>query len=170
MQKFVSAVFVFLGFVTFYGCLGVNICSEGSGIITREKRAVQEFKTISINLSGNVFFYQNENPKIEIETDDNLHSFIISEVSDSVLILDCDRSICPRKLNIYISNPFLEGLEINSSSDFFAQNTISSSQFFIQINGSSNIQIDSITTNRINTQINGSGDISLGGASDSLIS
>lgn len=56
MQKFVSAILVFLGFVTFYGCLRVNICSEGSGIITREKRAVQEFKTISINLSGNVFF------------------------------------------------------------------------------------------------------------------
>lgn len=170
MQKSVTAILLYLVFVTFYGCLGVYICSEGSGIITREKRAVQEFKTISVNLSGNIFFYQNENPKVEIETDDNLHNFITTKVRDSGLILDCDRSICPRKLNIYITNPFLEGLEINSSADFFAQTPISSSQFYIQINGSSDVRIDGITTNKINTQINGGGNVSLAGASNLFIS
>lgn len=64
----------------------------------------------------------------------------------------------------------MEGLVINSSADFFAQTPISSSQFYIKINGSSDVRIDSITTNKINTQINGSGDISLDGASDLFIS
>ncbi|MGQ9819809.1 MAG: head GIN domain-containing protein [Candidatus Kapaibacteriales bacterium] len=170
MQKFIFIALSFLAFFSLFNCLGVHICSEGSGIVVREKREILKFKTITINLSGNIFFYQADNPKIEIETDDNLHFLKTTEVHNSTLILDCDKTICPKKLNVYISNPFLEGLEINSSADFLAQMPIPSSQLSIQINGSSDIRIDSITTNMVNTQINGSGDISLGGISDLFIS
>lgn len=170
MQKTIKFSLTLVFVTLLQSCLGVYICSEGSGIITRQMKEIQPFKTIVINIPGNIFFYQGETSKVEIETDDNLLRLITIELQNEELILDSDKSICPRKLNIYVTNPYLEGFEINSSADFFSQTPISTSKLIIQVNGSSDIRIDSVNAEKVVTQINGSGDVRLGGFTEFFIS
>ncbi len=140
------------------------ICSEGSGTIQRESRSIDEFDQISINVLGNIFYVQGDTYKIAIETDNNLLQYITASVRGKELIIDSDKSICPHKLNIYITSKELRKVEIEGSADFFAQTPIKTDGLGISINGSGDVRIDSVFTERVWLEINGSGEIQVGGS------
>lgn len=153
-----------LSLLAMTGCFGVFICSEGSGTVEKENRNLEEFDRISINVSGNIFYVQGDTYKIGIETDDNLLQYITTNVRGKELIIDSDKSICPHKLNIYITSKELRKVEIEGSADFFAQTPIKTENLDISIDGSGDVQIDSVFSERVQLEINGSGEIRIGGS------
>jgi hypothetical protein len=141
----------------------VFICAEGSGTIQKESRNVDEFDQISVNVSGNVFYVQGDTYKVAIEADDNLLRYITTDVRSKELIIDSDKSICPHKLNIYITSKELRKVEIEGSADFFAQTPITTENLSISIDGSGDVRIDSVFSEGVWLEINGSGEIHIGG-------
>lgn len=150
-------------------CVGVYICTEGSGHLSKETFTVQNFQKLSINVPSKIFIIQDSIPKLEIETDDNLFNFLNIEVSNEKLTIDSEKGICPRKLHIYITNPVFKEIEVNGSGDIFAQSPINTDEINIGINGSGDVSIDSIKAQKIKIEINGSGDIKVAGSADNFL-
>ncbi len=164
-MKKLSLLFIMLPLMGISGCFGVFICSEGSGTILKEKRNVEPFDRVTVAVSGNVFYVQGDTYKISIETDDNLLQYITTEIRGNELIIDSDKSICPHKLNVFITSKELSKVEIEGSADFFAQTPIETEDLEVSINGSGDIRIDSIfSKNSVQLEINGSGEIRVGGS------
>jgi len=149
-------------------CFGVYICTEGSGHLSKQSFETPKFNKIYVNITSKVFILQDSVPKIEVETDDNLFNYLMIGVNNGELIIDSEKGICPRKLNVYISNPVFNKIVINGSADLIAQSPINAGEFSIVINGSGDVSIDSVNANEIVVSINGSGDVKLGGTAENL--
>lgn len=166
MRKLGFAFFLVFIAISLTNCFQVNLCTEGSGQVTKRNFDIIEFKTIYVGVPSKVFIIQDSIPKVEIETDDNLLDFIFVRVVDDQLQIESEKGICPRRLNIRITNPTYKGIQIDGSADIIALSPISTNKIYIGINGSGDVLIDSIQTNRISIAINGSGDIRIGGIAE----
>ncbi len=144
-------------------CVGVYVCTEGSGILGKQVREFRNFSGISLSIPANVFISQDSSTKVIIETDDNLFDFVLTDLKDDLLVIESEKGICPKKLNLFISTPEIELLEINGSGDIFAQTPIQSKKFTIRIYGTGDVAVDSINASKVKIEIYGSGDVRLGG-------
>lgn len=149
-------------------CVGIYLCTEGSGRIAKQTYELPNFKNIISDVSAKIFIIQDSTSKIEIETDDNLLDAIIVDVNNEVLTLTSEKGLCPRKLEISLTSPSYNNIEINGSSDVIAQTPIISDDFSIKIDNSGDVQIDSIKAQIVRIKVNGSGDIRFGGISNIL--
>ncbi len=150
-------------------CVGIYLCTEGSGRLSKQTFELPNFKNIISNVSAKLFIIQDSISKLQIETDDNLLDAIFVDVNNEVLTVTSEKGLCPRKLEITLTSPLLNSIEINGSSDIIAQTPIVTNEFAIKLNGSGDIQIDSIKAQVLTIKVNGSGDIRLGGIADELI-
>lgn len=89
---------------------------KGSGNVTKETRNVGDFHGIDIEGIFDVHIEQGASNSVTIETDDNLHDYIKTEVSDGHLILDSESCIEIKKkvkLNVYVTVVDLQELSID---------------------------------------------------------
>ena len=61
---------------------------QGSGTVTAEERGVARFSAIDVSGIGELVITQGEAEHLRVETDDNLHAVVVSEVRDGTLYLD----------------------------------------------------------------------------------
>ncbi|MCX7909107.1 MAG: DUF2807 domain-containing protein [Ignavibacteria bacterium] len=168
MIRILSLLLLFVVSISLSGCFGVYICTEGSGHLSRQVYEVSSFNKISINVPSNIFIVQDSTPKLEIETDDNLFYFLYVKTSNDKLIIESEKGLCPRKLDIYITSPDFAEIEVNGNSDIIAQSPLNTEKLAILINGSGDIIIDSIKTKKVSVEVNGSGDVRVGGITESF--
>lgn len=168
MKKLFQLVSIFLLLISLSGCFGIYLCTEGSGRLARQVYEVPSFRKVSVNLASDIFIIQDSLQKVEIETDDNLFNFLFVEVNNEDLSILSEKGLCPRRLNIFITTPNLNEIEINGSSDIIAQSPIFTDYLNIEINGAGDIIFDSLKVGSLNVVINGSGDIRVGGITDSF--
>lgn len=168
MKILLNALLVLL-LTTLLSCIGVYLCTEGSGRLIKQTLDLPKFKNLSLNVPAKILIIQDSSSKVEIEIDDNLLNAIYVGVENETLNISSERGLCPRKLEISVISPFLNSIEVNGSSDIIAQTPIHTNDFAIKINGSGDIQIDSIKAQSVNIKINGSGDIRLGGVTDTFV-
>src|SRR5688500_278447 len=91
MRKVLLLALVGLMGLTLVGCsaigFGFGTSLEGSGNITREQRQVEDFTGIDLSAVGEVVVTQGEVASLTVETDDNLHAALQSDVRDGTLYL-----------------------------------------------------------------------------------
>jgi len=161
--------FLLLCFVS-SSCMGVYVCTEGSGALSKQTREIPKFNRISVNIASNIFLSQDSVTSVVVETDDNLFDYILTDVQDKELIIDAEKGLCPKRLNFYISTPEIEKIEINGAGDIYAQTPIVVNKMQILIAGAGDVVIDSINANKVKIEVSGSGDIRLGGYCESFYS
>lgn len=84
--------------LTLIGLIGPSLAScvavggrervRGSGTVTAEARNVAPFSAIDVAGIGELVISQGEAEGLTVETDDNLHAVVVSEVRDGTLYLD----------------------------------------------------------------------------------
>ena len=126
MKSFKISFLLLFSFVliTSTACAGWN-CKEGKEKPTTEKRNLENFSAIEMNIQGDIkLVVVNENaPKtVEINTNADLIQYITTEIKDGKLIIDSDPCIDPDGDLIFtltVSN--LEKITINGSGDVEAE-------------------------------------------------
>lgn len=161
-------IFVFLAGIN-SGCFGVFICMEGSGHLSKQFFDLPNFNKIVVDVPSNIFLVQDSTKKFEIVTDDNLFNYIYVSAYNDILTIKSEKGICPRKLDIYITNPEFREIKVNGSTDIVAQSPIIGSNLTISINGSGDIVMDSIKMEKFYVKINGSGDVRIGGVAENFL-
>lgn len=145
MKKFGFVVFISafaVGSVFSAGCGFKNLTGvQGSGASKTESRNVSGFKEIEAGGAVNLEVTAQKDFSFQITADDNLLQHIKTEVSGDRLKIFSEGSISPKtKINVKISMPELDSLDVSGASDAVVSN-VKSDSIKLEARGASEIKI-----------------------------
>lgn len=142
--------------------------TRGDGKITTEKREVPAFKGVEMSGSGILRLHRGAF-KVEVTTDANIQSFVLSEVSGGRLRLGLKPNsigVWPTKLEFDVCLPDLEDIAVSGSGDVFAD-AFSGEELSCRVSGSGQVSGD-FDYRKFDTNITGSGEFLGKGEFDSV--
>lgn len=161
VMKYVGAITMLIFLLSSCG-----ICIEGEGIETEEKRELEDFSEVEIDIDADVIIHIGNQSSIDISAQENLLDIIRTDVSSGMLIIDANSCISSNyPVNIDISTPSLSYIKLNGSADITVMDELHNDDLEIKINGSGNITAD-VFANDFRVQINGSGNVMVSGAAN----
>lgn len=137
--------------------LGVS----GSGAVVKQKRYLRDFSSISILNSGKVHVRQDTAFSVEVASNQNILDVLSTEVHNGELVIKFDENVRRyTSLDIYISLPEINALNVSGSADVLAENDWVTNAPKFTISGSGNILLKKLNANDLTTTISGSGNMS----------
>lgn len=140
----------------------------GNGNVIRQERPVSPFNEIEISGIFDVYLSQGETEKIEVETDENLQEFIITNIQDGKLKLDCKRESKIKKsskMNIYVTIKDIRSFYTSGIGDVKSTSTLNFGSIKITTVGVGDVKLD-LNCDDINLKTSGVGDVSLEGSAN----
>ena len=165
MKKVSLAIFILaliIGLIFSANCSfsGINnfTGTKGSGTAKTETRNVAGFKKIEASGAVNVEVDTQKGFNVTVEADDNLLQFIKTEVSGDTLKIYSEGKISPTtKLNVKISMPEIEGLNVSGASDAKIMN-VKTDSLKLKASGASEISLTG-ETKELNADASGASEI-----------
>lgn len=133
-----------------------------------ETRELPSFSEISLRISAKVYLEQGKNQSVRIVADSETLEQVITEVKGRTLNIRFPNNNIfkrwdPGKIEIYISVPEVDGLNLSGSGDIISEK-IETRILDLLISGSGNIKIEQLTAERVSATISGSGNIKIEGS------
>jgi hypothetical protein len=153
-------VFMLSAFL-FYSCENIN----GSGHIKTERRNVGSFDGVQASGSMDIEVTNGENASVEIEADDNILPYIVTDVGGGMLDIYFKPhfSFTNVHTKIFVTAPNLSRLFVRGSGNINGRNTIHNDRSIsTSISGSGDIHAD-VDAPEVSAEIAGSGNLSLQG-------
>jgi len=165
MKLFYSGAFIVLSAYT--SCFNpFQETIHGDGHITTTERNVQSVHEVRCAGSYDVELTQGSPTSVKIETDQNLQSYIVTDVSGDALTIRSkeDVNLDPSgKIKVYITTDRLEAFRLSGSGNITTQNKFTGgSHLDLDISGSGDMHFD-VNTPKIECNISGSGNMYLSG-------
>lgn len=109
---------------------------KGNGLVSTIKTELKAFNKIAIENDFKVLLIKSNTPSIEIETDENLHDAIKFNITDSILVLNTNNKLKPKKtLNITIfCTDILNEITLKNNSKIETLNMLNVSNMSLKIN------------------------------------
>lgn len=151
-------------------CASVNVFAQrerltGSGTIKKETRSASSFNSISASGSFNVYITPGAGSTIEVEADDNLLPYIVTEVENGELKLHWKKGyeLKPtQKITVNVSMAQLKSLAASGSGGFYSKGTLKGDKVELGISGSVIIDMD-LKAEKLEIGVSGSAKIALKG-------
>lgn len=137
----------------------------GSGNIKKESREISGFKSVGTAGSFNVYISPGTSKTIEIEADDNLLSYIETELKGDELHIRIKKgyNVKPtQKITVNLSLPEVRSLAASGTGGFYSKGTLKGDKVELGISGSVNADLD-LKANKLEVSISGSTKIALKG-------
>lgn len=144
--------------------------TKGSGDVIKQTREVGNFSGIKVGGAFNVSITPSESFSLTVESDDNLMDQIITEVDGDVLEIKSKGNIKnPSELNIYVSMPNLNSLDVSGAATVYtlSGSTINASKFEMEASGASNVNLN-LNAGDVSVEVSGAADVVLIGVATSL--
>ena len=138
---------------------------KGSGTIKKETRSAASFKSIAASGSFNIYITPGSGGNIEIEADDNILPYIVSEVKDGELELHWKKGydVKPsQKITVNVSMAEVKSLAASGSGGFYSKGTLKGDKVDLGISGSVIVDMD-LKAEKLEVGVSGSTKISLKG-------
>jgi hypothetical protein len=139
----------------------------GSGKVVTETRQVSGFDKVSVSGGGELVILQDGTESVTAETDDNLMQYLVAEVRGGTLHLYLnDKALSnfrPTRLVFTVHVKNLTGVTTSGLWDFTSKK-ISTGHLDLNMSGSGNFAIDSLTADTLSVHISGSGEMTAAGA------
>jgi putative autotransporter adhesin-like protein len=131
---------------------------KGNGKRELQKREVAAFSSISTNGAFTIEVTCQKNQSLEVEGDENILSFVTTEVGNNILRVENSKNYSPSEpVKIRISVPNLEGLAVNGAGNIDIKG-MNNDKFEIDTNGAPTITVAG-TTKLVDIGANGAGKI-----------
>jgi len=160
--------------ISFFTFLMFGFFLSGQVLAKEEVREVAPFSKISLKISANVYVLQDDKQSVRIVADSETLEEIITEVKDRTLNIRFPNNNIfkrwdPGKIDIYISVPEVDGLNVSGSGDIVSDD-INTRILDLLVSGSGNIKIEQLAAEKVTANISGSGNIVLkkGGVANEL--
>ena len=172
MKKLKWLSFICLSLLFITSCIdkgnnGIFDCIEGEGGVVTEELLINEFKGVKLRGSSNVFITQGSPLQVKVAGQQNIIDNIETDIQGDIWEIefeDCMRDYT--KLNIYITMPVIENLEVSGSGDIVGQNDFEVTEIDLKVDGSGKIDVALVDATSVDANISGSGKILLEGASN----
>ena len=143
---------------------------KGNGKVTTEERTVDDYDTIKVSGSFDVFLVSGSEGKLTVEAEENLMPYIITENKGSALVIKNKKGInlrLGRNKKIKITVPFedIEAISLSGSGDVNGKDLIKAQDFRASLAGSGNMAIQ-VNAKCMSGSVSGSGDLTLKGSTE----
>ncbi len=147
--------------------MGLYSCNvkTGSGNIISETRQVGKFEGIRSSGSIDIEVKNGDNFFVEIEGDDNILPYVITEVKNDMINVHFKSGTSFRNVHVkaYITSPVINKITVSGSGDIISKNILKDDdQIELRISGSGNIAAP-VDAPQVEAIISGSGQINLKG-------
>lgn len=136
----------------------------------KKELKLDSFKEISMRIGGKLYLRQGSPQKVEIEGDRE-------DLEDLEVRIDGDKLIIgkennwgwnnwndeTKRVNIYVTAPTIEGLNVSGSGDVIAQTKIVTSRLKLNVSGSGLLELEGDVSGDVDADVSGSGRIELKG-------
>jgi hypothetical protein len=163
-MKKISLFILSLGaiMVIFSSCEKVN----GDGPVVTETRNNVNFDGIDLRISGEVYFKQDANYKVEISAQRNILDVMETYVADHKLVIKFKNDVRVRShdpVTVIVSGPSASSFRISGSGNISVTGVLAPASMELDVSGSGNIIIPQLNTGWIDADISGSGNIIVSG-------
>lgn len=115
---------------------------KGTGTVTEKTVDIPEFSKIIVNGKYVVSYTSQNERKVQVIADENLHEHITTEVRNNALVIESKDYIHSRnELKVNISNPILDEVMLNGAAQFSATNELTADRFTLTANAASNAEL-----------------------------
>lgn len=136
----------------------------GSGPIQTETRSVSDFKSIDLEISGDVEVTVGESYSVEVSAHQNLLPVIKTTVENGKLLIFADQNIYNSSdIKVKVTAPAFDGFSVSGSGTIRVVNALQGDKMDMRVGGAGDIVCLQGNFNQLNTSIGGSGTIELGG-------
>jgi Putative auto-transporter adhesin, head GIN domain len=166
-----KTLFFFAILVTYTGMAQWNWEKiEGNGQLKKETRSIGEFSSIGSSGSWDVMVAYGTTNSIQVEADENLIPYIVTEVEGNKLSIHSKKNTNLRSRNkivVYVTMSNLTGLSLSGSGSVMGEGKFSSDgPLQVSISGSGNIKMGFNSAKSVIMSIAGSGNIQLAGKAE----
>ena len=141
---------------------------KGNGKVVSEQRKINSFHGLEAGGIFQIYYRQGDSLKLVVETDENILPEIKTKVKDGILELETKGNLNDiTKLNIYITSPVLDYVNISGASHFTTKGRISSNTFNLEASGAAQF-ISGLRSKETKIEASGATDIELHGSTKIL--
>lgn len=157
-------------------CLAITACVNGqfwktvrgNGDVVKKERTVSSFDGIRVSSGIDVYLKQGDNESLAVEADENLHEYIITEVSGGVLHVYSEANIREAKMKrVYVTMKEVRSLKTSSAGDIISESPIKAGDLEIGASSAGDIKIE-VYAKDVRVNISSSGDVKLTGDAESM--
>jgi hypothetical protein len=164
--KFKSVLVMVLITLVFYS---ISAQTKGNENVVRKSRNVNTFHSIIVEDGIDAYIQQGSKQNLEIETDENLQEYLITEVDGGVLKIYFNRDVWSRKASkAYITFVDLKLLKVSGGGDVESSGNIKVGDIEISVSGGGDLDFG-LEATRLVCQVSGGGDTDLSVKAASIV-
>jgi len=120
------------------------IGTQGNGNVIKQDRKVSSFNGIEVSGAFQVFLKQGNAETVTVEADENLLSFIRTEVVNGTLIIETKNMPfhATTKMTVYVTIKGLKSIDLSGAVDIETQNKLNLSDLKIDVSGASDAKLE----------------------------
>ena len=172
-MKYFKLTLVLFGVIAFQGCddeFSNDDCLDATGAVMEEELNLDPFDQISLEIPADVFVRRGDEQQVTIEAQAAvIDQLVQTSVQSGLWDIEFDRCInTDDGINIFITIPNLEQVNISGSGDVVIEDTFQEMDVTLITSGSGSIE-GGFEANNIDSSISGSGSISLLGTAQTSV-
>lgn len=137
---------------------------SGTGPVVSETRSVSGFSEIKSELPADIIITPAAQYNVRVEAQQNIIDVIETVLNDGILTLRVKNNTVIKpdsRVKVYVSSPVIEGLMVSGSGNMQVTDVLPSTDLYMKVSGSGNINIPKLNANSIDANISGSGEINI---------
>jgi hypothetical protein len=156
--------------------LGITFCSDGqirrtvygNNHVVKKEREAGKFTGLRVSSGIDVYLKQSGNESIEVEADENLHEYILTEIRDGVLHVYTEVHIREAEMKrVYVTMKEISSLKTSSAGDIIGETPVKTEKLELSASSAGDIKLE-VNAKVIEANISSSGDVTLTGEADIL--
>lgn len=166
---FILATVVFATSCDDRGNNGLFNCIKGEGDVVTQDLLINEFKSVKLRGSSEVFITQGSPFQVTVEGQQNIIDNIETDIQNDrweIEFEDCMKDYTT--LKFYITMPNIQKLEVSGSGKIKGENDFDVNEINLEVDGSGFVNVAVIDAASVDARISGSGRIEVEGVSDYL--
>lgn len=157
-------------------CFGLVACADGQirktvtgdGNVVKKTRTAEACSGVRVSTGIDVYLSQGSKPSLEVEADENLHEYIVTEYKDGVLHVYTDANIrSADSKKVYVTMPEVSSVSTSSAGDVIGVTPVKTDNLKLNSSSAGDIKLE-VTAKSVDANASSSGDITLSGVSDML--
>jgi hypothetical protein len=136
----------------------------GDGPVMTERRNLSNYNGVDLRCAADVSFEQAPEFKLEVSAQQNILDILITELQNNKLVVRFKNDKRVKKhepIIVKVTGPDLNSLRISGSGNIQTLNDITTQGLDLDVSGSGNIRMGSLTATAIDANISGSGNIGI---------
>lgn len=153
---------------------GITFCTDGqirrtvsgNGDVVKKERNAGDFSGLRVSSGIDVYLRQTGKESIEVEADENLHEYIITEIKNDILHVYSDANIRRAEMKrVYVTMDKINSLRTSSAGDIIGETPVRTDNLELSASSAGDIKLE-VYVKELDIDISSSGDITLNGEAD----